>query len=65
MLTFEPQHDIANKVTYAPNEDSDESGHPDQSSLCAQWVAKASVTLRLRPRCNLFATISLQLTGDR
>ena len=33
---FEPQHDKTNKMTCMPTKDSD----PDQSSLCAQWVAK-------------------------
>ena len=35
----EPPHDKTNKMTFAPNEDS------DQSLLCAQWVAKDSMFL--------------------
>ena len=43
--TLEPLHDKTNKVAYAPNEYSDQPGHPpslirETSPLCAQWVAK-------------------------
>ena len=40
---FEPSHDKTNKVTYVPNEDSDQPGHPplwSEASLCIVWVAK-------------------------
>ena len=37
---YEPPHDKTNKMVYVPSEDSDQSGHLKESSLCAQWVAK-------------------------
>ena len=37
----EPRHDKTNKVSVA-SEGSYQPGHPDQSSLCIQWVAKDS-----------------------
>ena len=42
MNTYEPPHDKTNKVTCAPSElrSSWASAQSDQSSLCAQWVAK-------------------------
>ena len=30
----EPPHDKTNKVACAPSEDSDQTGHPDQSLRC-------------------------------
>ena len=37
---FVPPHDKTNEMACAPSEDSDQPGQSDQSSLCAQWVAK-------------------------
>ena len=31
---FEPEHDKANKITFAPNEDSDQPGQCDKSLRC-------------------------------
>ena len=42
---YEPPHDKTNKTAYAPSKDSDQPGHPLQSSLCAQWVAKDPIFL--------------------
>ena len=42
----EPHRDETNKMTCAPNKDSDQPGHLPcliiESSLCAQWVGKDS-----------------------
>ena len=35
----EPPHDKTNKMTCAPNKDSDQPGYPEPL-LCTQWVAK-------------------------
>ena len=39
---YEPAHDKIYKIAGAHSEHSDQPEHPpsDQSSLCAQWVAK-------------------------
>ena len=34
IVRFEPPHDKSNKMAYAPSEDSDQTGHPDQSLRC-------------------------------
>ena len=34
-----PQHDIINKITWGPSEDTDQSAQ-SESLLCASWIAK-------------------------
>ena len=42
MSVCEPPHDKTNKMACAPSEERSAwaSAHSDQSSLCAEWVAK-------------------------